>query len=212
MAIKFRFAMVLALLWVGDAAAQTPLQTPAPACAASVGENSALYDPADPIPLVEGCGAALVVTLMQFGLSGVAVRPAATTTCPMVAGLARWMDEVVQPAAAKHLNETVLSVRNVSSYVCRNRNGAKTGKRSEHAVANALDVAGFHLGSGRWVMVESGWAAMAPDGQTGAAQSDFMKEVHRGACKIFQTVLGPDANAAHRDHFHLDLGANGICR
>lgn len=33
----------------------------------------------------------------------------------------------------------------------------------------------------------------------------FLREAHRSACKIFGTVLGPEANEAHRDHFHVDL-------
>ena len=36
-------------------------------------------------------------------------------------------------------------------------------------------------------------------------ESAFLRAVHEGACKIFGTVLGPEANAAHRDHLHLDL-------
>ncbi|MEM6497126.1 MAG: extensin family protein [Pseudomonadota bacterium] len=33
----------------------------------------------------------------------------------------------------------------------------------------------------------------------------FLKGAHHTACKIFGTVLGPEANDAHRDHFHVDL-------
>ncbi|HUU65885.1 MAG TPA: extensin family protein [Methyloceanibacter sp.] len=35
----------------------------------------------------------------------------------------------------------------------------------------------------------------------------FVRGVHADACKIFGTVLGPEANDAHRDHFHLDMKA-----
>ena len=41
-----------------------------------------------------------------------------------------------------------------------------------------------------------------PDGK-----SDFVRKVHDDACNIFGTVLGPDANEAHKDHFHLDMKA-----
>ena len=37
------------------------------------------------------------------------------------------------------------------------------------------------------------------------AASAFLHEVHDEACGIFGTVLGPDANDAHHDHFHLDM-------
>jgi hypothetical protein len=33
----------------------------------------------------------------------------------------------------------------------------------------------------------------------------FLRRLHRGACGIFTTVLGPEANEAHRNHFHFDL-------
>jgi hypothetical protein len=33
----------------------------------------------------------------------------------------------------------------------------------------------------------------------------FLKRVHSGSCTLFATVLGPEANEAHRDHFHLDM-------
>jgi hypothetical protein len=32
-----------------------------------------------------------------------------------------------------------------------------------------------------------------------------MKTIHEGACREFETVLGPEANEQHRSHFHLDL-------
>jgi hypothetical protein len=35
----------------------------------------------------------------------------------------------------------------------------------------------------------------------------FLRRVHEGACGIFGTVLGPEANEAHRNHLHLDLAA-----
>jgi hypothetical protein len=36
-------------------------------------------------------------------------------------------------------------------------------------------------------------------------QEQFLHRLHKSACGTFQTVLGPEANDAHRDHFHLDL-------
>jgi hypothetical protein len=29
--------------------------------------------------------------------------------------------------------------------------------------------------------------------------------LHEEACRMFGNVLGPEANAAHKDHFHLDM-------
>lgn len=43
----------------------------------------------------------------------------------------------------------------------------------------------------------------------------FLKRLHEGSCAVFATVLGPEANEAHRDHFHLDMkvrrSSRGIC-
>ncbi len=36
-------------------------------------------------------------------------------------------------------------------------------------------------------------------------RSDFMRRIHKAACGGFSTVLGPEANDAHKDHFHFDM-------
>lgn len=33
----------------------------------------------------------------------------------------------------------------------------------------------------------------------------FLREAHASACRTFGTTLGPEANAAHRNHFHIDM-------
>lgn len=38
-------------------------------------------------------------------------------------------------------------------------------------------------------------------------RSEFVKKVHQDACRTFGTVLGPEANDAHKDHFHFDMKA-----
>lgn len=40
---------------------------------------------------------------------------------------------------------------------------------------------------------------------SGTKEALFLKRVHAGSCTVFETVLGPEANEAHRDHFHLDM-------
>lgn len=41
-------------------------------------------------------------------------------------------------------------------------------------------------------------------------RTDFLRAAHAAACKIFGTVLGPEANAAHRNHFHVDMAERKI--
>jgi hypothetical protein len=51
---------------------------------------------------------------------------------------------------------------------------------------------------------EAGTAPPAPpEPLTGKAV--FLRAAHRTACKIFGTVLGPEANHAHKNHFHVDM-------
>lgn len=38
-------------------------------------------------------------------------------------------------------------------------------------------------------------------------EGQFLRRLHSGACGVFSTVLGPEANEAHRNHFHLDLAS-----
>jgi hypothetical protein len=33
----------------------------------------------------------------------------------------------------------------------------------------------------------------------------FLHEIHASACRLFGTTLGPEANADHRNHFHVDM-------
>ena len=76
---------------------------------------------------------------------------------------------------------------------------------SQHATANAIDVAGFRLADGRRITLTGGW-----DGKP--AEQAFLRDLRDGACGLFKGVLSPDYNAAHHDHFHLDMGPFGVCR
>ena len=69
--------------------------------------------------------------------------------------------------------------------------------------ANAVDIAGFRLADG-----DADQRRLATGATTGA-KGRFLREVRDGACDLFATVLSPDYNAAHRDHFHLDQAARG---
>jgi len=47
--------------------------------------------------------------------------------------------------------------------------------------------------------------ARAGEKEKPTPESVFLKKLHSGACGTFTTVLGPEANEAHRNHFHFDL-------
>jgi hypothetical protein len=63
-------------------------------------------------------------------------------------------------------------------------------------------------GGAEVILVASGTIVVKPDAVAEppkpTSQSLFLRRVHSEACGLFGTVLGPDANDAHRDHFHLD--------
>jgi len=43
-----------------------------------------------------------------------------------------------------------------------------------------------------------------------ASRQAFLRRIHAGACRHFGTVLGPEANEAHRNHFHLDMAERKV--
>ena len=132
----------------------------------------------------------------------VRLTPAATLQCQMIPTVERWITEVVEPAAQRHLLTPLVELKVAASYACRPMNGVSGNKLSEHGHANALDISGFHLADGRLLTVKSGWNG-------GAGEREFLRAVHRGACGLFTTVLGPNSNSYHADHFHLDLARHG---
>jgi hypothetical protein len=132
----------------------------------------------------------------------VPVSGGVTTSCGMASALPGWVASVDSYLFAKE-NTRIAEVIVGTSYVCRNVNNANEGNLSFHAFADAVDVVGFKLEDGRTVTVEAGWSnALSPEGR-------LLRFAHDSACARFTTTLGPEANALHRDHLHLDLGCHG---
>jgi len=99
----------------------------------------------------------------------------------------------------------VVQVDHLGSFACRNVYNRKAGRLSQHASANALDIAGFRLRDGQRIVLARDW-------QGTGDKAMFLREVRQAACEHFSTVLGPEYNAAHRDHFHVDMGRWQVCR
>ncbi len=126
----------------------------------------------------------------------VPLRPAgAAPSCAVQIGLILWQRKVVQPAARQHLGMAVVGIEHMGTYNCRSIAGSSTP--SEHATGNAIDISAFILADGRRVTLLDHWDA--PDGR-----SAFLKAVRDGSCPLFSTVLSPDYNRAHANHFHFD--------
>lgn len=134
------------------------------------------------------------------------LSPAAPVmTCPEALAYAFWTRHAVQPAARAELDEPIAAVEHYGTYACRNLYGRATGMKSQHAFANALDVAAFRTASGRRVSVLHDFGDPGPKGR-------FLRRVRDEACPWFAAVLSPDYNDAHRDHLHLDRGRFRACR
>ena len=128
-------------------------------------------------------------------------------TCPVAAALELWRRDSVAPAARNILGSDLARIEHLGAFSCRRMYGGADGPWSEHATANAIDIAAFVLEDGRRISVLGDW-----DDQEDKAA--FLRAVRDGACGSFATVLSPDYNAAHADHFHLDQDDRwaGVCR
>lgn len=123
-------------------------------------------------------------------------------SCPVAAALAMWEWDVLQPAAQRHFGSRIVGIDHFGSYACRRIYGRDAGTWSEHATADAIDVAGFRLATGKRITVAGDWRGSD-------AKAAFLHDVRDGACTLFATTLSPDYNAAHRDHLHLDQANRG---
>lgn len=144
------------------------------------------------------CGAIRPFRMFATRDGQVRLNPPALLRCPMIPAVEQWVATVVRPAALHFFGQPAIDLKVAASYACRPINHVSGGKLSEHGHANALDVSGFKLADGRWVMVKSGWRGSSQE-------AGFLQAVHQGACRMFTTVLGPNADRFHHDHFHLDL-------
>jgi hypothetical protein len=126
-------------------------------------------------------------------------------SCPLAVAFALFERHSLQPAAQAVFGQAVTRVDHLGSFACRTIYNRANGRLSEHASANALDIAGFRLADGRTLNVLKDWPG---DGE----EARFLRQVRDGACKDFNVVLSPDYNAAHRNHFHVDMGRWWVCR
>lgn len=126
-------------------------------------------------------------------------------SCPLAVALALFERHQLQPAAEAIFGQSVAQIDHLGSFACRNVYNRSSGRLSQHASANALDIAGFRLADGTRISVLADWPGAGDKAQ-------FLRRISLGACQSFGTVLGPQYNAAHRNHLHLDMGRWSICR
>jgi hypothetical protein len=142
-----------------------------------------------------GCRMIDTIKVMDFGM---ATTNLGAMTCPLASNFTDWARYAVVPAAKQYLGSEVVKIETMGTFNCRAVNGSRSGKLSEHAFANAVDVSAFVLRDGRRVSVLNGWRGSSKE-------QAFLRRLHQSACKRFGTVLGPEYNAAHANHFHFDM-------
>lgn len=148
------------------------------------------------------CGTERPYEVVAVDDGRVRLKPPALLRCPMIPQIERWMREQVTPAALYHFGAEVEEIKVAGSYNCRPINHKSGGRLSEHGYANALDVSGFVLTNGKTITLKRGWKG-------NRAERAFLRAAHQGACQHFTTVLGPEYNRLHHDHFHVDLARRG---
>ncbi|GGK18525.1 extensin-like domain-containing protein [Salinarimonas ramus] len=165
---------------------------------ACLGDLAALDVAFEERPAIDGdgrCGTAL--PLRVSALDGIALQPAVTVQCDVALALAHWSEQALLPAAREHLDAEPQTLYTAGAYVCRGRNRQPNARLSEHAFANAVDITGMDFAEGEAFAVE-------PRGGVESPQARFQREIRRGACAHFRTVLGPGSDAYHDDHLHFD--------
>lgn len=142
---------------------------------------------------IRGCGIEEPVRITE--VSGIRLTQAATVDCTTASALNQWVKDSVIPLT-QPVGGGVQALQVVAHYACRTRNNRPGAKISEHGRGRAIDISAIHLRNGQAIHVLTGWR----NRQTGP----ILKRLHAAACGPFGTVLGPNSDRFHQDHFHFD--------
>ncbi len=190
--------------------AAAPRRTPAPITAsgrqgAVCGDRGIIGQRVSPIRgRLAGCRIARPVRVTS--IDGVRLSQPAVLDCKAAKALKSWIRKGARPAVGR-LGGGIASMRVMASYACRTRNSQPGAKLSEHARGYAIDIGAITLKNGMTISVLKGWRD--------PVRGKILRRLHRAACGPFGTVLGPDANRFHRDHFHFDVAryrSGAYCR
>ena len=156
-------------------------------------------------PISDGqCRVASPLAVSAVAANGrlVPLSAPATLNCAMATLLPDWVAAIDGYLMARE-DTQLARVLVGTSQLCRGRNRVAGADISEHGFANALDVVGFELEDGRSLALPDGWR------EPGSPAGRLLRFAHDAGCARFTTTLGPEANALHADHLHLDLGCHG---
>lgn len=143
----------------------------------------------------KGCGIKDAVRVRS--VSGVRLSRPATMDCTTARALNSWVKLGVKPAFRRR--GPVVEMQVAAHYACRTRNNQRGARISEHGKGKAIDISAFTMNDGEVITVAKHW------GQGSAGR--LLRKVWKSACGPFGTVLGPQADRFHRDHFHMDTAS-----
>jgi len=149
------------------------------------------------------CGIENAVLVRE--VAGVRLSTPAQIECSAARALRTWVEEGVIPTVGD-TGGGVQSLRVVAHYSCRSRNNQPGARLSEHSFGRAIDIAGIGLADGTEMTLLTDW-----DGR----YANQLRAMWRAACGPFGTVLGPESDQFHRDHFHFDTASyrsGSFCR
>lgn len=193
-------------------AAVPQIVDPDTACLQDLQRLQVSFQPLQSFSSEDGCG---IANPVRVSAAVIAWNRPGTMSCSLARTLVRFEAEVVQPLALQHFGQSVRRIHHAGSYDCRTRRtdktkvaarvgGSKGGRLSEHAKGMALDISAFELADGRMVSLKKHWRGAG-------ASSDFLQDVGRASCSVFNVVLTPNHDRSHQDHFHLDIGPYTLC-
>ena len=188
------------LLLAGCGGGSGPPALSGRACLARLTAQEVLCRAVDPVGAPDSrcqVDTAVRVSRIEAGLNHSAVM-----SCALASRLDDFEREVVQPLAAAELGRRVVRIDHLGSFSCRAIHGG--GSLSQHALGQAIDIAGFRLSDGTTISVEDDWSGPGP-------KRLFLRHLARRACSFFSVVLTPDSNAEHYNHIHLDIGPERLC-
>ncbi|EMO5716654.1 extensin family protein [Enterobacter bugandensis] len=143
-----------------------------------------------------------VVRVRDFG--PVSLNGSFLASCPLALSSALFVSQQARPLTKRFTGSELTRIEHLGSFACRNIYHRPDARRSEHATAEALDIAAFRLANGERVTVLNGWKS--------AKTQPWLKALLAASCGYYGNGLGPEYNAAHASHFHLGMRGFGLCR
>ncbi|KNG94079.1 extensin family protein [Pseudaestuariivita atlantica] len=153
---------------------------------------------------LNGCGVPNAVKLKS--VNGIKLSTPAIMDCKTAKAVKRWVDGGAKKAIGNY-GGGLSRIKVAAHYACRTRNNQPGAKISEHGKGRAIDISALYTADGTELSVLKDWGK--------GREGRMLKKMHKAACGPFGTVLGPNADRFHRDHFHFDTAryrSGSYCR